>query len=200
MASDLITGFLSCAALIVAIGTQNAFVLRQGIRGEHVLPIVLVCAIADALLIASGVAGLGALIEAAPATLSIARYGGAAFLIAYGLFAARRAMRSTGFSVEAGAGVSLSTALATCLGFTFLNPHVYLDTVILLGALAGQHGTSGRWWFGAGAMMASCLWFIALGYGARLLTPLFRKPVAWRVLDGLVALTMLGLGTTLAVR
>ncbi len=197
MTVDLIAGFLSGAALIIAIGAQNAFVLRQGIRVEHVLPVVLVCAGADALLIAAGIAGLGALIDSVPGVLSLARYGGAAFLSVYGLLAARRALHAQALNVDAGEGTPLGTALVTCLAFTFLNPHVYLDTVILLGSLASQRGEGGRWVFGSGAAAASFVWFFALGFGARLLGPLFRKPAAWRVLDALIALTMWSLAASL---
>jgi L-lysine exporter family protein LysE/ArgO len=197
MTTDLIAGFLSGAALIIAIGAQNAFVLRQGIRREHVLAIVLVCAGADALLIAAGIAGLGALIESIPLALDVARYGGAAFLLAYGMAAALRVRSPRELKLDPAIGTTLGAAMATCLAFTFLNPHVYLDTMILLGSLASQRGSGGRWVFGAGAATASFVWFFALGYGARLLGPLFRKPVAWRALDALIALIMLGLGTVL---
>jgi L-lysine exporter family protein LysE/ArgO len=197
--ADLIAGFLSGAALIIAIGAQNSFVLRQGIRCEHVLPVVLVCASADALLIAVGIAGLGALIQSIPVLLDVTRYGGSAFLVAYGLAAARRALRPHALTVDASVGTSLGAAMATCFAFTFLNPHVYLDTVILLGSLASQRGNSGRWVFGGGAAVASFVWFFALGYGARLLGPVFVKRIAWRVLDWLIALIMLGLGVALLV-
>jgi L-lysine exporter family protein LysE/ArgO len=199
MTTDFIAGFLSGAALIIAIGAQNSFVLRQGIRREHVLPVVLVCAGADALLIAAGIAGLGALIQSIPMLLNLARYGGSVFLVAYGLAAARRALQPHSLSIDTRVGTSLGAAMIACLAFTFLNPHVYLDTVILLGSLASQRGDSGRWAFGAGAATASFVWFFALGYGARLLGPLFSKPIAWRVLDWLMALIMFGLGITLLV-
>lgn len=199
MTADLIAGFLSGAVLIIAIGAQNSFVLRQGIRREHVLPIVLVCAGADALLIAAGIAGLGVLIESVPMVINVARYGGAAFLFGYGIVAARRAMQPHQLKVDSGIGSSLGAAMATCLAFTFLNPHVYLDTVILLGSLANQREGEGRWIFWGGAATASFAWFFALGYGARLLGPLFSKPVAWRMLDSLISTIMLGLGLTLLV-
>lgn len=199
MTATLLSGFLSGAALIVAIGAQNSFVLRQGIRREHVLPIVLVCAGADALLIVAGIAGLGALIQAMPLMLDITRYGGAAFLFTYGVIAARHALQPVLLNVDPSEGATLRSAMATCLAFTFLNPHVYLDTVILLGSLANQSGESGRWVFGAGAVTASFVWFFALGYGARLLCPLFSRAVAWRVLDALIALIMFGLAVALFV-
>ncbi len=199
MTSDLIAGFLSGAALIIAIGAQNSFVLRQGLRREHVLPVVLVCASADALLIAAGIAGLGALIQSMPMVLDVARYGGAAFLLVYGWVAARRALQAQGMTVDSNVATTLNAAMATCLAFTFLNPHVYLDTVILLGALASQRGEGGRWTFGGGAVIASFVWFFALGYGARLLGPIFTRPMAWRVLDSLIAFIMWGLGIALLV-
>lgn len=200
MTSDLVAGFLSGAVLIIAIGAQNAFVLSQGIRRAHVLPLVLVCAGADALLIAAGIAGLGALIQSTPVVLDIARYAGVLFLCGYGLAAARRAMQPQRLQPDAPASQSLGAALATCLALTFLNPHVYLDTVILLGSLAQQRAESGRWLFGAGAVAASFLWFTTLGYGARLLAPWFSRPVAWRILDSLIAATMWALGATLLIR
>ena len=192
MTYDLIAGFLSGAVLIIAIGAQNSFVLRQGIRREHVLPLVLLCSSADAVLILAGVAGLGALIQAEPALLGFARYAGAAFLVAYGVASARRALKAEQLLVDASTGTSLGVAVTTCLAFTFLNPHVYLDTVILLGSLANQRG-EGQWTFAAGAVSASFAWFFALGYGARFLAPLFAKPVAWRILDTLITFVMFGL-------
>jgi L-lysine exporter family protein LysE/ArgO len=194
MPNDLIAGFLSSAVLIIAIGAQNAFVLRQGLLREHVLPLVLLCAGADALLIAAGIAGLGALIAARPELLDLVRYGGAAFLFAYAIASARRAWRAERLTVAEGGGAALGSVLATGLAFTFLNPHVYLDTVVLLGALASQR-PDGPWVFGAGAAAASFVWFFTLGYGARFLVPVFARPLAWRILDGLISLTMLGLGT-----
>ena len=197
MSQEVIAGFLSGAALIVAIGAQNAFVLRQGLRREHVLPVVAVCALADALLIAAGIAGLGALIQSIPVLLDVTWIGGALFLLWYGYAAARRALQANRMMPDEGQEIPLAEALAMCLAFTFLNPHVYLDTVILLGSLANQAGENGRWPFGAGAMTASLVWFISLGYGARLLAPLFKKIIAWRVLDSMIAVTMFGLGLSL---
>ena len=199
MFAENIAGFLSGTALIVAIGAQNAFVLRQGLLCEHVLPVVLVCALADVVLICAGIAGLGVVIRAVPEALLATRIAGCIFLLAYGAKAALRAARGSRAMPEADSRGSLRAALLACLGFTFLNPHVYLDTVILLGSLANQHGEDGKWRFGAGATAASFAWFFALGFGARLLTPLFRKPVAWRLLDACVALIMLGLGAHLLI-
>ena len=195
--AQLVAGFLSGMALIVAIGAQNSFVLRQALRREHRLPIMLICATTDALLIVAGIAGLGVLIQNNATLLNVARYGGALFLFAYSAFAAQRAWQGEQLSVEAQEAMPLYTAIAACLGFTFLNPHVYLDTVVLLGALANQQGEEGRWLFGGGAAFASLLWFAALAYGASHLAPLFRRPCAWRVLDALIALIMLGLAIRL---
>ena len=191
--NDALAGFATSLALIVAIGSQNAFVLRQGILREHVLPLVAFCALSDALLILVGVAGGGALVQQYPVALEVARIGGAGFLAAYALFAARRALQPAALLPLDAPGLSLPAALATCFGFTFLNPHVYLDTVVLLGAVATQRGEAGRWWFAVGAASASLCWFAALGFGARLLRPVFARPLAWQVLDGIIAATMASL-------
>ena len=190
---DALAGFATSLALIVAIGSQNAFVLRQGILREHVFALVTFCALSDALLIIAGVAGGGALVQQYPQTLEVARIGGAVFLAAYALFAARRALHPAALLPLDAPGLSLPAALATCFGFTFLNPHVYLDTVVLLGALASQRAKAGRWWFAMGAASASLCWFAALGFGARLLRPVFALPLAWRVLDAVIAATMASL-------
>lgn len=197
MSGHFWTGFVTGLALIVAIGSQNAYILRQGIRREHVLPLVLFCALSDALLIAAGIGGAGLLIRDNATLMHATRYGGALFLAAYGLLAARRAWQGGHMQLDANAGVSLTTALAACFGFTFLNPHVYLDTVVLLGSIANQRLEAGRWVFGVGAMAASLVWFAALGYGARLLAPVFQTTTAWRALDSLIALVMLTLALTL---
>ncbi len=191
--NDALAGFATSLALIVAIGSQNAFVLRQGILREHVLSLVVFCALSDALLILVGVAGGGALVLQYPLALEVARIGGTAFLAAYALFAARRALRPAALLPLDAPGLSLLAALATCFGFTFLNPHVYLDTVVLLGAVATQRGEDGRWWFALGAASASLCWFAALGFGARLLRPVFARPLAWQVLNGIIAATMASL-------
>ncbi|OUD10376.1 amino acid transporter [Marivivens niveibacter] len=191
-------GLRTGIALILAIGAQNAFVLRQGVRREHVLAVVLVCAISDALLIAAGVAGIGALVEAAPWALEVLRWGGVAFLTWYGVKAFRAAYLG-GETMEAagGAKASLKKVITTCVALTWLNPHVYLDTVVLLGSISAQF--PGREWvFGAGAMLGSVLFFSALGFGARLLAPVFRNPTAWRILDVLVGLLMWSVALKLA--
>ena len=186
-------------SLIVAIGAQNAFVLRQGLRREHVLAVVAICAVSDAVLIAAGVAGAGTLVSAVPGVLAAVRYAGAVFLLGYGLLAARRAWRGGTMAAEtAGAPTRLGPGVATCLALTWLNPHVYLDTVVLLGSIAGTHADR-RWWFAAGAVAASVSWFTALGFGARLLRPVFARPAAWRVLDGLIAMVMIALALSLVL-
>lgn len=192
------TGLGAGLALIIAIGAQNAFVLRQGIRGEHVGLVVLVCMLSDIVLIGAGIFGIGAVITAVPAVVVVIRLAGAAFLIAYAVLAARRAVRPGTLTVGKQQGaLSRKAALVTVLTLTWLNPHVYLDTVLLLGTLANQHGDL-RWWFGAGAVLGSVIWFGALGLGARFLRPVFAKPGAWRVLDGLIAAVMLFLGVKMA--
>ncbi len=199
MTTVALTGFLTGFALIVAIGAQNAFVLRQGLRRRHVALVVSVCALSDVVLIVAGVAGIGTVVERAPAVLVVLRWLGAAFLLGYGLLAARRALRGGHLEAAADRQLGPSAVLGTALAFTWLNPHVYLDTVLLLGSVANTHGTTGRWWFGAGASLASAVWFAALGYGARTLSPVFRRPGAWRVLDGGIAVMMVALAASLLV-
>ena len=186
-------------SLIIAIGAQNAFVLRQGLRREHVLPVVAVCAVSDAILIAVGVGGLGTLVQLAPWLLVVVRIGGAVFLLAYAVIAARRALRPSKLVTdEQGARSPLWPTVLTVIALTWLNPHVYLDTIVLLGSVAGTHGAD-RWWFGLGAIVASITWFSALGFGARLLRPLFARPVSWRVLDAIIAVVMTAIAVSLVV-
>ena len=177
-------------SLILAIGAQNAFVLRQGLRGDHVFAVVMTCALSDALLITAGVSGFAALAEAAPWIAPLLRWGGAAFLLVYGAKAALAAWRGGEALKAADEGAAgLRRAVLTCLALTWLNPHVYLDTLVLLGSIASRF--EGRVWaFGSGAVMASFLFFFGLGYGARLLRPVFARPAAWRVLDAVIALVM----------
>ncbi|PYI39992.1 amino acid transporter [Arthrobacter psychrolactophilus] len=197
--SSTATGLGAGLALIVAIGAQNAFVLRQGIRGEHVGQVVLICMLSDIVLIAAGILGIGAVITAAPVIVVAIRLAGAAFLLAYGVLAAKRALKPGVLTADGQQGsLSLKAALITAVTLTWLNPHVYLDTVLLLGTLANQHGDL-RWWFGIGAALGSVLWFSALGFGARFLRPVFARPGAWRVLDALIALVMLFLGAKMAL-
>ncbi|MFC3530565.1 LysE/ArgO family amino acid transporter [Vogesella facilis] len=186
------------ASLIMAIGSQNAHVLRMGLLRQHVGATVLVCIVCDALLISAGVAGMGALIEQSPLLLELARWGGAAFLFWYGLRAWRAVLSNDSLAVAAGnVAIPLQQALATVLALTLLNPHVYLDTVVLLGSIGGQQPADSRLWFALGASCASLLWFLALGYGARLLAPLFARPLSWRVLDGVVGAVMWSLAGAL---
>ncbi|QCI65048.1 LysE/ArgO family amino acid transporter [Phreatobacter stygius] len=186
-----LTGFFIGFGLIVAIGAQNAFVLRQGLMHRHVLAVTTVCALSDALLIVAGVAGLGTLVQSSPRLLTVATLGGAAFLAAYGWLAARRAFHP-GSLVAAGNGAAdgLKATLATALALTFLNPHVYLDTVVLVGSLSAQFSGTAKLAYAAGAALASGVWFYGLGFGARLIAPVFARPAAWRVLDGSIALVM----------
>lgn len=188
--SALLSGFGLGFSLILAIGAQNAFVLRQGIRGEHVGVVVLVCVVSDALLILAGVAGFGALSEAAPIFETVLRWGGAVFLLSYGALAFWRAWRGNE-SLEVGkAGAQgVKAAVVTILALTWLNPHVYLDTVVLLGSVAAQFGEE-RWLFAGGSVFASTTFFLSLGYGARLLQPVFARPAAWRFLELSVGLLM----------
>ena len=183
-----IAGFVLGFSLILAIGAQNAFVIRQGLRREHVFAVCLTCALSDAILIAAGVAGFGALAEAVPGLEQAMRYGGAAFLIWYGARNLLAAWRGGEVMDDARGTGSLRTALITCLALTWLNPHVYLDTVVLLGSISAQYAE--RLNFAIGAMTASFVFFFGLGYGARVLDPLFKKPGSWRVLDLIVGLTM----------
>jgi len=194
-------GLVTGLSLIIAIGAQNAFVLRLGIEGRTrvILPVVAICALSDAALILAGVLGMGALVTAAPVAMVVVRLVGAAFLIGYGLWAARRAIRPGALLVTGSPGVTgMGVAVGTVLALTWLNPHVYLDTVVLLGSVASQQDAAERWWWAGGAMTASLIWFAGLGFGARLLRPVFARPGAWRVLDGIIAVVMLALGARLA--
>ncbi len=222
-------------ALIIAIGSQNVFVLRQGLRREHVWVVVGVCLVSDVVLIAAGAAGLGAVVRSAPLVVEVAKWGGAAFVLVYAAMAARRAIVGTGEALEvedgngdersarsneagldptgdgsgANGGVAvldrkraararsgaLAVALAT-LALTWLNPHVYLDTVLLLGSIAATHGEA-AWRFALGAILASAVWFVALGWGARWLGRFLGSPRSWRILDGVVAVMMIGVAVML---
>ena len=190
-------GYLVAVSLILAIGAQNAFVLRQGLRREHVGAVVAVCAISDAVLIMVGVAGFGALSGALPWIGEAMRWGGVAFLIVYGAMRFRAALRGgEALKPTEGEGESLGRVVATCLLLTWANPHVYLDTVMLVGSISAQyapHQTA----FGIAAMLGSLSFFSALGFGARLLAPIFSKPVAWVWLEVVVGLTMWGIAATL---
>jgi L-lysine exporter family protein LysE/ArgO len=191
----LLTGVLFGLSLIVAIGAQNTFVIEQGVRGEHVGAVIAVCVLSDLVLIAAGVGGAGALLTRSPDVLRVVRWAGAAFLLAYAASALRRARHPGALRADPSrAPARVGSVVATATALTWLNPHVYLDTVVLLGSVAATHGDR-RWWFAAGAGVASAVWFTALGHGARLLRPVFARPAAWRVLDLVVA----GVMTVLAV-
>lgn len=196
-AAPFLSGFLLGLSLIVAIGAQNAFILRQGLLRQHVFVLCLICATSDAMLIAAGVAGLGTLVSSSPALIKAVTAGGAAFLFAYAAIAFRRAWRPQALHAAGNGRADLRAAVAACLAFTFLNPHVYLDTVLLLGSLSSQYDGAGRLAYGAGAVIASFVWFFGLGYGARLLQPVFARPAAWRVLDILIGLVMAAIGASL---
>ncbi len=192
-----LAGFALGLSLILAIGAQNAFVLRQGLRRDHILAVVLCCAISDAVLVTAGVYGFGALAQAVPGLEAAMRYGGAAFLLWYGLRNFVASWRGGEAIGDARGTGSLRAALLTCLALTWLNPHVYLDTVVLLGSISAQYADKAG--FAAGAVAASFTFFFALGYGARVLDPLFHKPGAWRVLDALVGLIMWAIAFKLLV-
>ncbi|NGZ86560.1 LysE/ArgO family amino acid transporter [Duganella aceris] len=185
--------------LIIAIGSQNAYLLRQALKREFVLTCIAICVICDVVLIGAGVAGMGQLIVGAPALLLWIKIAGAGFLFWYGLRAARSALNPAAVATVDGAAPAIDrrTVIAAMLAFSLLNPHVYLDTVVLLGSIGGQQAGNGRWYFAFGAMLASLLWFTSLGLGARYLTPVFAKPRAWQILDGIIALVMFALAISL---
>lgn len=198
MILPLLIGLGSGLSLIVAIGAQNAFVLRQGIRREYVLPVVLICGLTDAMLELLGVAGIGLIVERAPIVLDIVRWGGVVFLVWYAWSAARRAMRPEALVAGQGGESSLKQTVLAALAITYLNPHVYLDTMVLMGSIGNAQGDPERWWFVAGGALASVAWFFVLGYGARALTRFFATPRSWQILDGVVAATMLVIAARLA--
>ena len=215
MLSSVLSGFGLGLSLIIAIGAQNLFVLRQGLRREHVVAVAAICAASDALLIALGVSGVGLVLQAVPWLVDVVRWAGAAFLVVYGLLAARRAWRGSDQGLDASddadsvpapgstrAGLATRTRLLpvvlTCLALTWLNPHVYLDTVFLLGTVASTHGDQ-RWLFAAGAKAASVVWFFGLALGARFLGRWLSTPRAWRILDAVIAVVMIGLGVSLVL-
>ncbi|MEB3702773.1 LysE/ArgO family amino acid transporter [Candidatus Bealeia paramacronuclearis] len=186
------------AGLIMAIGAQNAFVLKQGILKQHVLLTVLFCAFSDAILVGLGVGGFGQLILSIEGLLPVAKWGGAIFLAYYGFKSFRSAWRSSSLQVDMHQiAPHYREVILSLFAFTYLNPHVYLDTVVLLGSISAQFGNEERLWFGYGAVTASFLWFFALGYGARALEPLFAKPVAWKILDILIGMMKWALSLSL---
>lgn len=191
-------GFLLGFSLILAIGAQNAFVLRQGLRRAHVFWICLFCAISDVILIMAGVAGIGVITEEVPVLGQMFLWGGVTFLVGYGLLALRSAWRGgAAMDLQGETTQSLRAAMITCFAFTWLNPHLYLD-IVMIGSIAATWG-DGRWIYGAGVATASAVFFFGLGYGARLLAPVFARPVAWRVLDTIVGLTMLVIAAALVI-
>ena len=195
-----VQGLATGLGLIVAIGAQNAHVLRYGIRGEQVVAVVTVCILSDLVLIMAGVFGLGEVVTRSATLLAVVRYAGAAVLAGYGVLAVRRAVAGEHLTLSAESGRrGLGAAVATTLALTWLNPHVYLDTVLLLGSVAASKGTELRWAFGIGACVGSVLWFTALGFGARLLRGVFARPAAWRVLDSLIAVVMVVMAVLLVV-
>ena len=193
-----LAGFLLGGSLIIAIGAQNAFVLRQGLKREFVFVVCLICSLSDALLIAAGVAGLGTLVQRSETAIQVVTIGGALFLFVYGALAFLRAARPEALDPGGGKAGTLGAAVAAALAFTFLNPHVYLDTVLLLGSLSGRYSGAARLAYGAGAALASFAWFFGLGYAARPLAPLFARPGAWRVLDIGVGIVMWSIAGRLA--
>ncbi|SMO65915.1 LysE/ArgO family amino acid transporter [Ruegeria faecimaris] len=196
MSASLISGFALGFSLILAIGAQNAFVLRQGLRREHVFALCLTCAVSDAILIAAGVAGFGTLAQTAPWFEPVMRYGGAVFLTWYGLRSLLSAWRGgSSMDVSEGTRSSLRSVLLTVLAFTWLNPHVYLDTVVLIGSISAQYDD--RLAFAIGAMLSSFVFFFSLGYGARILSPVFARPRAWQVLDIVIGFVMLAIAAKL---
>ena len=200
MLDSTVAGLLTGLSLIVAIGAQNAYVLRQGLAREHVGIVVAICALSDVVLIIAGVSGIGTIVERAPWALDVVRWLGVAFLTWYGVASLLRARKpETLHAANGGAVTSRRQVAVRALALTWLNPHVYLDTVLLLGSIANQEGSVGRWWFAAGACVASALWFCGLGYGARKAGRLLSRPRAWQVLDVLIGLTMLAIAASLAV-
>ncbi|MGP5404242.1 LysE/ArgO family amino acid transporter [Psychrobacter celer] len=189
-APDFLSGFLLGLSLIIAIGSQNAFVLKQGLKREHIFFVCLFCALSDAILISAGVGGFGAVTARYPHIVDVAKFAGVVFLLGYGLQSLYASVcLSQALTVEGQVVSSLKKALLLCFGFTWLNPHVYLDTLVLVGMVST--GASSKVVFAAGAVSASFFFFFALGYGARLLKPLFTKPKAWNILDALVGILML---------
>ncbi len=199
MLLDATTGLVTGLTLIVAIGAQNAYVLRQGLLRAHVGVVVAICAVSDLVLILAGVAGIGTLVEQAPTALDVVRWLGVGFLTWYGLSSLLRALRPDALQAADRGAATRRTAVLTALALTWLNPHVYLDTVLMLGSIANQHGTPGRWWFGGGAAVGSLVWFAGLGWGARRASGLLSSARAWQVLDLLIGVIMLGIAALLAV-
>lgn len=189
-------GFLAGLSLIVAIGAQNAFVIRQGLTRQRVFVVVAICALCDALLIALGIAGLGAIIQGLPWLLEIVRWFGVIYLSWFGIKSVRSAFKNEVMDASGAQTTSLAKVITSVLGFTLLNPHVYLDTVILLGSISNQFAD--KWAFGFGAMTASAVWFSSIGFGAKAASRFMSKPIFWRVLDSLIAVIMFSIALFLA--
>ena len=185
-----LAGFFLGAGLIIAIGAQNALVLKLGIIKHHVFTVVIICALSDAILIVAGVGGFGTLVQSSPGLIKWVTILGSGFLIVYGALAFRRSFQLHSLQTSDVGRPSLTKTIATVLGLTFLNPHVYLDTVVLLGGLSARYAGNAQLAYGAGAVIASFVWFFALGYGARLLAPIFAKPLSWRILEFSIGIVM----------
>lgn len=199
MSAAAVAGLFTGLSLIIAIGAQNAFVLRQGLARQYVGPVVAVCALSDAVLITAGVTGIGAIVAHAGWVMEVVRWLGVAFLASYGVLSLLRARRPDTLEAARAGAPSRRSAVGRALALTYLNPHVYLDTVLLLGSIANQHGSGDRWWFAVGAVVGSVLWFTGLGYGAGAFQRLLATPRAWQVLDVLIGLTMLAIALSLAL-
>ena len=194
-----LAGLLTGLSLIVAIGAQNAYVLRQGLAREHVGLVVAICALSDVLLITAGVAGIGRIVEQAPWAIDVVRWFGVAFLTWYGVSSLLRARRAETLHAADRVTISRGGVAVRAFALTWLNPHVYLDTVLLLGTIANHHGPTGRWWFAVGACVGSVVWFSGLGFGARYASRWLSRPRAWQVLDVLIGVTMLLIALSLAL-
>lgn len=201
-----VAGFFMGASLIIAIGVQNAFILRQGLKQRHVLAAVMTAIVCDVVLIGAGVLGFGALVERFPSLITIITWGGAAFLVVYAIKSFYNAFRAQILDQSQAAGMmqgddagTVKKTVAVILAVSLLNPHVYLDTVVLLGGLSASYGETGRFVFSGGAMIASIIWFFALGYGARFLAPLFEKPRSWQILDILIGVIMFAIAIKLII-
>ena len=192
-----IPGLLAGLSLIIAIGAQNAFVIRQGLTKKYVFLTVAICSVSDAMLIALGASGLGALIKSNTAVLEIVRWFGVSYLIWFGIKSARSALKVQVLTAAGEASGSRKSVITTILALTFLNPHVYLDTVILLGSISNQFGED-KWYFTAGAALGSVLWFTAIGYGAKSASRFMSKPIFWKILDSLIAVIMFSIAAFLA--
>ncbi len=203
MLSVFFKGMVLGGSLIIAIGLQNAFILRQGIKNRHIFIACLTASIIDVLLIGSGVLGFGYLIEQHPNLIKYITWGGAAFLFIYGFKSFLSAFKPQNMDDKSAKGMlkqdNAKEVMLIIMGVSLLNPHVYLDTVVLIGGLSASYGHIGKYWFGGGAMLASFIWFFALGYGARLLSPLFKKQRAWQILDILIGCIMWGIAVSLLI-